>query len=119
VTLFPLEYHIVLNLESVILHLLSATVTLECGALKIKLKGSQISNLAPFGTEIAAGGHFEASTGSCTGKKPAFTEYDNMLTSMSSAKLESSVGLGFEEACEEVEGKIKLTASTMLEGMEP
>jgi hypothetical protein len=115
------EWHFALDLSGhlLILVLLPGTVTIECGALKIKIKGSEMYSLSPFASEVAAGGKFEASTGKCTGRKPAFTEYDNMAGTMSSVKLESSVGLGFEESCEEIEGKIQLTSSTMAEVMEP
>jgi hypothetical protein len=115
------EWHLVLNLASEPrLLVLIPEFLLICGTLHIKVRGSQLNSFSPYAKEVLETESFTGSTGVCSGtgsKTPAFTEYVNDSNEMITAKLESSVGAGFSQSCEEITGNISLKPSKMVEVM--
>ncbi|MHB8574279.1 MAG: hypothetical protein ACYDCQ_03010 [Dehalococcoidia bacterium] len=98
--------------------LLSTATSIKCGSLTIKVRGSQLSkSITALGKESTT---FEGETGKCGGtnnRTPGFEAYETD-TGTAKAKLESSVGLGFEQSCEQVEGTVSSTINTgMMEVM--
>jgi hypothetical protein len=103
--------------------LLLAEFPVKCpGPLTIKIKGSILTDATPFGMDVPVTGGtqvYSVETGACgANSTPAFSEYDTD-TGMATAKLESSIGLGFQKSCWEIEGTASLTPSAMFEVMEP
>jgi hypothetical protein len=91
------------------------------GPLTLKVKGSTLTDASPFGEDVPVTGGtqvYTGETGACVAGVPAFSEYDTD-TAMATAKLESSIGLGFQKSCEEIEGTASFTPSAMFEVMEP
>jgi hypothetical protein len=120
------QWHTVLSLtKSSILFLLLSLIPLTkitCGSLVIEVQGDALADAGPFGTAVATTGVFAAETGKCSGvlmRNPAYTEYINDAGAMIKPKLESNVGLGFEESCEEIEGKLLLAPSVSMTVKEP
>jgi hypothetical protein len=119
------EWHAVLalggasNLFLLLLLIKEATFVCSPPSLSIKVKGSALFDALPFNKEILTSESLEIETGKCVGNRPAYKEYINDAGTMVSAKLESNFGLGFEESCLELAGKVKLTPSEMMEVMEP
>jgi hypothetical protein len=121
--LVPLEWHLVLALGGgaslfLILLLITPTVDYDCGTVLIFLSGSWLWNAEKFGVDTTS---FTATTGKCTGTSPAFKEYDNEKNEMSKAGLISEVSEIKGAECTEINNgaAFGLTASTMLEVMEP
>jgi hypothetical protein len=118
------EWHLVLSPHGVLqILVLVPEFTITCGTLKIKVKGSALSSAEPFGKEVLETEEFSGAQ-LCTFKegkntgKAELTEYLNGEGATVKAKLESNFGLAFEESCEQVEGKVKLKPTKMLEIME-
>ena len=84
-------------------------LTVECGALKIKVKGLVLGKLNPNGesdqTEIGG-----VLTGNGAGK-PTYTTYYNDNKEEVKAKLESNFGAGYKESAAEIGEEVKMQAS--------
>ena len=100
------EVHLVSFLEAGVLKLgelflVANVLTIECGSLKIKVRGQALSKLSPNGEadQEEIGGVL---TGNGAGK-PTYTTYYNSNKEEVKAKLESNFGTGYKESAEEVE----------------
>jgi hypothetical protein len=118
------EWHLVLSpAGNFRILVLVPEFTMTCGTLKLKFKGSVLTSVEPFGKEVLETEEFSGAL-LCTFKegkntgKAELTEYLNEEGTTAKAKLEANFGLGFEEGCEQIEGKIKLKPTKMLEVME-
>jgi hypothetical protein len=118
------EWHLVLSPRGVLqILVLVPEFTITCGTQKIKVKGGTLATAEPFGKEVLTTEEFSGAQlcafkeGKNTGKAE-LTEYLNEEGETAKTKLESNFGLGFEESCEQIEGKIKLKPTKMLEIME-
>ncbi|MHB8574282.1 MAG: hypothetical protein ACYDCQ_03025 [Dehalococcoidia bacterium] len=92
--------------------LLPTATSIKCGALTIKVKGSQLSkSVTALGVETTT---FNSETGKCggtNGRTPGWEGYETD-TGTAKAKLESSIGLGFEQTCVQVEGTVESRINT-------
>jgi hypothetical protein len=95
--------------------------TITCGALSEKVKGSSASTVALLEKWVEPSESFEGDSSCLSAGKPGITKYWNDEGEEKTVKLEGEVnGLGkFEEACENVEGLVKLVPTEMLEISQP
>jgi hypothetical protein len=95
--------------------------TITCGAVSEKVKGSSLSTAAPLEKDVSTTEAFEGVSSCLSNLKPGVTKYWNDEGEEVTAKLEGELnGLGkFEEACENVEGAVKLKPTKMLEISQP
>jgi len=125
VLLPPVEWHLVYTttspLKTVIL-ILVPEFLIECEpfgtGLKTKIRGSNISTISPENTEVLTTEEFTSNTiCNLPTTVPAITQWLNNKEETQKAKLEANSGAGFEKACENVEGEVKLQPSKMIEVM--
>jgi hypothetical protein len=119
------EWHLVYTttspLRTVVLILVPEFV-LECepfgtGA-KIKIKGSIISTISPENVEVLTTEEFTSNTRcNTTTIVPEIEQWLNNKEETQKAKLEANSGGGFEKACENVTGEVKLQPTKMIEVM--
>jgi len=108
------EVHFVSFLEAGILRLgllflLAKVLPIECGTVKIKVKGSALSKLHPNGGEADQTKIGALLTGNGLGK-PTYSTYYNDNKEEVRAKLESNFGTGYKESALEGDGEIILEA---------
>jgi len=91
-----------------LLYLVANVLSIECGSLKIKVKGSALSGATPNGEadQTELGGTL---TGNGAGK-PTLTTYYNDSKEEVKAKLESNFGTGYKESAEEAAGTVTVKA---------
>jgi hypothetical protein len=124
---FSPEWHLVLasaggGPELFLTLFLVSEFSVKCqGGATIKIKGSFLMDSVPFGKLVLAGGSGTFEMGStCLGpgnKTPDYKKYLDANGNVKEAKLESSIGLGFEQSCMETFFDLKPTQS--MEVMEP
>jgi len=125
VLLPPVEWHLVYTTTSplkTVLLVLVPEFLIECEpfgtGVKIKVKGSNISTISPENTEVLTTEEFGSNTKcNTTTIVPEIEQWLNNKEETQKAKLEANAGGGFEKACENVEGEVKLQPTKMIEVM--
>jgi hypothetical protein len=119
------EWHLVYTttspLRTVVLVLVPEFL-IECEPIgtgvKIKIKGSNISTISPENTEVLTTEEFGSNTKcNTTTIVPEIEQWLNNKEETQKAKLEANSGGGFEKACENVTGEVKLQPTKMIEVM--
>jgi hypothetical protein len=91
-------------------------ISITCGVVKEKVKGSSLASIGPYETWEESTGSFSGVSSCKSPGKPQLTKYWNASGAEATAKLEAEInGLGkFEQVCENVEGSVSLKPTQML-----